>query len=174
MSDNINIQKAAFTAGQFAQDAFRHRYREALASFDSSEVAESLLAHIRLERAEDIEGQTPDFKNYMSIMERSFLTLYDRKVLEPRFALTSLGEKAIADMRQRTGINPAGYVTPAPTLSPEQRLEDLVIQDWRTISADKIRRKRVEVPGYGAALERVLASNRLESQVTAHITEPGQ
>jgi len=139
---SIDIQEKAGLHGSLASDAFRLRYKELLASFDPEQVGRSLVGFIRLHLRDEIAGIEPDLNVYLAHTESAFLTLFDSGKLQPVAPLTPLGESALADMRRRAGVNPPGYVAPAPAprqLTAQEELDIQVAEDFQKLSAKEFR-----------------------------------
>jgi len=135
-------RQQALLHGQLATDAFKSRYRETLASFDQEQVGRALGSYIRLRLRDEIAGIEPDLNVYLAHTERAFLTLFDSGKLKPVAPITPLGEAALASMRSRTGINPPGYVAPAPAprqLTAQEELDIQVAEDFQKLSAKEFR-----------------------------------
>jgi hypothetical protein len=157
MTPNMTeIKKVAFNNGIAAQDSFRSLYSNLIASFSSSEVADSIGAHIRLELSEEVMNTPPSYDLYLSLMERSFLALYDRSVIQPNAPITGRGENELQSMRQRTGI---GYEPPATqeeiAQSAEQELEQQVLSDWKNLPSAAVKAKIAGNKNYRAAFDRL-------------------
>jgi hypothetical protein len=175
MTSKTEIERKAFSNGVAAQDSFRSLYANLLASFNSSEVADSIGAHIRLELAEEVMNTPPSYDLYLSLMERSFLALYERGVIQASSPITGRGEKEIQDMRARTGI---GYEPPATpqevAQSAEADLDAQVIYDWEFLPSDQVKRKIASSSAYRAAFERLSNTDAIGGSIATTHTNIGR
>jgi hypothetical protein len=171
LKNNTDLQKAAYNNGFAAQDSFRTLYANLLASFNSDDVANALLAHIRLEHQDELIEHTADFSFLVTLLERSFLALYERVVIVATAPITGRGEQELQSMRARTGI---GYIAPATAeevaQSAEADLDAQVIYDWEFLPSDAVKRKINSNVAYRAAFERLSKTDALQSSgATTHI-----
>lgn len=172
MANNTDAQKKAYNNGFAAQDSFRTLNANLLASFNSDGVADSLLAHIRLEHQDELFEHNADFSFLVTLLERSFLNLYDRGVIAPNAPLTSRGENELQSMRARTGIREIGYEAP-PTQeeiaqSVEQDLRAQIEFDWLNIGADAVRLKAANDVAYRNMLNQMLEGDSIGSSATTY------
>lgn len=167
----MNIEESIAEARQAVElgiDAFRRRFREALAYFPA-DVGEALLAHIRLEmQAEHAEGDILDLKHHMLFVTRAFVTLLDRGVIKPSSPLSPLAAAAIGDMRKLVDIYPAGQ-EPKPTprqLTAQEQLDADVISDFRRLPSKDFRALLNSSRAYKEAFRRLGEEDRLGSGFT--------
>jgi hypothetical protein len=145
---------------KLAMAALKGRYREFLASIEE-DVAPAIWAFYRLETelvAEHEKGDIFDFKHHFLFFEKALIALFDEGSLTLSAPLTALGEKALADLRKRTGIYPAGQSAPAPAakpLSADEFLEQEVRNDFATLRSDKMREKRRNDRRYEAMYQKI-------------------
>jgi hypothetical protein len=90
MTNQTPYQKA-HNNGLNARMAFLEMNSEVLASFAAEEVAGAIIADIRLNHQAELVEHHDDFSFVVTRMEKSFLDLYDRGVLQPNAPITSRG-----------------------------------------------------------------------------------
>jgi hypothetical protein len=90
MTNQTPYQKA-HNNGLIARMAFLEMNSEVLASFAAEEVAGAIIADIRLNHQAELVEHHDDFSFVVTRMEKSFLDLYDRGVLQPNAPITSRG-----------------------------------------------------------------------------------
>jgi hypothetical protein len=153
-----------------ADRAFENVYRELLASFNMKELGDGVRAYIRLhKRSEILAQENPTFDFYLGLLETSFITLYDREAINPAAPITSLGEKALTQMRTKTGIGVENLPAPAaPVLSPEEQLANEVKNDWKTLPSDKIKAKMNANKAYKAMFQKLSETDEINSQCALH------
>jgi hypothetical protein len=161
---NSQEQNRIERAGQLSVAAnreFLSENRELLSSFDREALASSMLAHIRLHSATLIRESEPSIDLYVKIQEETFLTLLDKGAIKEVSPITTLGDAALTAMRQRTGIGVEALPQPELMLTPAQKLENQIKEDWRTLSSAQIRKKIATDIAYRHGFERL--SGDLES-----------
>jgi hypothetical protein len=154
-------------AGRLSVAANRHflsTYRELLVSFDRESLASAILSHIRLHSSEQIRENDPSVDLYLKIQEETFLRLLDKNAIAPVAPITSLGQQALDDMRRRTNIGLEALPQPELVLTPAQKMENQIREDWSTLSSAAIRRKMANDRLYRETFERI--SGELESHAT--------
>ena len=169
MANNTDVQKKAYNNGFAAQDSFRTLNANLLASFNSDGVADALLAHIRLVHQDELLEHNADFSFLVTLLERSFLSLYERGVIVATSPITGRGQQELQSMRARTGI---GYIAP-PTpeevaQSAEADLDAQVIYDWEFLPSDQVKRKINSSAAYRAAFNRLSETDALQTSATTH------
>jgi hypothetical protein len=166
MSD-YNISEINFLS-RSALEIFEQRAANLLASLDATSVYTAIATFMRLEGIPENVKANFNLDSLLKTTQRAFLTLLQRKALDSfvRFPISPEGQEELDRMNAEaydTGAD-ADNSTPtstAPSATPEQLLEALVVEDWRTLPAADIRKKKATVPGYAAAVERVVESGQI-------------
>jgi hypothetical protein len=144
--------------------------RELLCSFQQDDMWKALLAFIQLECRDEIGSIDPSIEAYEAIISRGFLTLLDEGSIEPIFPITKLGMADLDRLRRSTGIGAGDLPTPEPVLTPADKLDQEVINDWNTLPGDKIRKKRDSSKAYAATLARLLETDKLSPHASVKVT----
>jgi hypothetical protein len=163
---NKQIEDRVALAGKLsivANRTFLSDYRGLLVSFDREGLSASLLAWIRLHCATEILDGEPGVQLYLRIQERAFLTLLDRDAIVPVAEITSLGKDALDEMRQRTGIGVESILVPESVLTLEQKLEQQVRTDWKSLSSAKVRQQINNDKAYRSMFQRLSETDALAS-----------
>jgi len=151
-----------------AESRFRRECRELLAFFDGDEVFEALVAYLQLnyETATLSDLNT----NFLGLFKLVFVKLIDSGSLVPVAPLNALAQADLTKLRKTTGVGYAPPPTPPPPPpTVAELLEQEVISDWRTLSADKIRAKKNANRSYAVTLDRLATENRLDSHITSTV-----
>jgi hypothetical protein len=170
-------QKQAQEVAAGSLQAFMGKNRELLASFDVPSVEKALVAHTRLYGTEKLTGHLTSAINpeeqfgvaldfFVKHLGETFLRLYDEGRLQPVTTITSLGEKALADLRERTGAYSGGQIPEPPPkqLTAEELLEQEVRNDFVTLSGSKMKEKRRTNRAYEQMYQRIAYT--LDSRIT--------
>src|ERR1700722_599455 len=114
--------------------------RELVASFDRTVLEDGIVAWIELNKRDEIASTAPSVDFYYGLMSEAFLSLYDARVVNPIYPVTDLGQEFIDEARRATGIGATSLPAPEPPeLTPAQKLEQQVQQDWKTLPSAAIR-----------------------------------
>jgi hypothetical protein len=171
MTVNNNDQTRIARAGQLSLAAnreFLSQNRELLVYFSGEAVSKSMSAIIRLEHADEIRSAEPNKSTYLRIQERAFLAAFDRGAVVPLSELSSLAWDAIERMRRDNGQSVVENApTPEPTLTPQQKLEFEIKNDWSTLPTKQIRQKMANDKNYRDTVERI--SNELRANATSYV-----
>jgi hypothetical protein len=156
-----------------ANREFLSENRELLVSFDRDALAKTMLAVIRLDFADQIKESEPDITTYLRIQEQAFLSAFDRGAIQPIDGeITSLGWDCIERMRRENGIGVESLPVPEPVITPQQKLESQVREDWKRLSSAEIKKRIANDRSYRETFERI--SSQLDSSpVTSHVVIPG-
>jgi hypothetical protein len=86
--------------------------------------------------------------------------------------VTDLGQEFIDEARRSTGIGATSLSAPKPPeLTPAQKLEQEVKDDWATLPSATIRKKIANNRQYREVFERISAG--FQSQATTHVVIQG-
>jgi len=153
-----------------ANRRFLGENRELLVSFERTQLQEAMLAWIRLNARHEISEAEPNIETYLRIQERAFLSLLDRSAIKEVAEITPLGWNAVEQMRRNVG-QAVPSTPPAPQLTPEQKLEAQVREDWKLLNTKQLRAKMSSDAQYKAMFERIAGT--LDSVATEFVAIPG-
>jgi len=141
--------------------------RELAISFDRQSLEDAIVAWIKLNKRVEVSNNTPSVDFYYALMNEAFLSLYDAETINPVYPVTDLGQKFIDEARGSTGIGIVNLpAPPEPTLTPQQKLELQVRDDWTKLPTKIIRQKMANDKNYRSVVERL--AGELESSVTTY------
>lgn len=142
--------------------------RELAISFDRQQLEDAIVAWIKLNRRDQVANNAPSVDFYYALMNEAFLSLYDAETVNPIFPVTDLGQAFIDGARGSTGIGVVNLpASPEPTLTPQQKLEMQVKEDWKNLPSAVIRKRVANDHAYRNAFESV--SDQLTSNATTHV-----
>jgi len=157
-------------AGQLSAAAnreFLSQNRELLVFFNREELSRAMLAVIRLDFAEAIRDEEPSTAFYLKIKELAFLAVFDRGAITNVVELTPLAWDCVERMRRDNGQGVSETApVPEPVLSPAQKIELQVRDDWTKLPTKQIRQKMANDKNYRDTVERI--SGELDSNVTTY------
>jgi hypothetical protein len=146
--------------------------RELVVSFDRTTIEDAIVSWIELNQRDAIASTVPSIEFYYGLMNEAFLSLYDSQIINPIYPVTDLGQEFIDEARRATGIGAASLPTPEPpALTPAQKLEQEVKDDWAKLPSATIRKKIANNRQYREVFERI--SGGFESQATTHVVIQG-
>jgi hypothetical protein len=171
MSVSSYTQQELTTLGKVASEMFEDRVKNLISCFDATQVYNAMAALVRL------NGLTDELKENFTVSTlcratcENFLTLLSRGALDTflRFPITQIAQEELDKLAAEFGHGQTSVpdatgdsssdTTPAPTA--EELLAKQVVQDWNSLPAADIRKKRTNIPGYAAAVENAVAAGHI-------------
>ena len=151
-------EEKARQCGMAANAEFFSEAREAVVSFARPDLDNSLVAYVKLTFRNEISSEEPSVELYLRLLRTALIELLDAGTITEIHPLTSLGWDYLDSIRRATGIRVQNLPAPVPVLSADEKLKEIIIRDWNTLSGDKVRAKANADANYRRVLEELLAS----------------
>lgn len=148
--------------GANAARLFLSENRELLASFNWPDVEKAMYAWLQLHARTEIEQGAPSVDLYLQLQRTAFATLLDKGAIAPVADITKLGQQNLDAMRTATGIGAASVPAPVVELTPAEKLEREVIEDFGgRLTGDQFKAKLNNNRAYRDCYRRLAETNRI-------------